>query len=1030
MISRPFIERPRLATVVNLIITLAGVIGLMNLAVEEYPNLAPPTLYVSTTYTGASADVVEQTVGMPLEDEINGVEDLLYFSSSSTNDGSYRCSVTFKTGTDTDIAMVNLQNAVKRAEASLPSEVTKNGIQVEKRGSDNLGMIAFMTDGSTYDAAGLVNYVNNNLKDTLARVDGVSSVELMSKRGYAMRIWLDPQRLVGLGMSAEDVRNAVESQNRSGAAGSLGTEGASSSTYFKLNVSGRLTSAEEFGAIVVRSDPESGHQVLLRDVARVELGAESYASGEEFNGQPSVGLGLYRASDANALATMSRVKTELARLQPSLPSGVSYAFGYDPTDFIMASMKEIMLTLGSALVLVIVVTWLFLGSWRATLVPAIAIPISLAGSFGLFWLLGLSINTLTMFGLILVIGSLVDDAIVVVENTERLINDGKAPKVAAIESMHEITGPVIATTLVTLACYAPLIFYGGMVGEIYRQFAISMCVALMMSTVVALTLSPALCAVFLRPMNQTSKHGLLRWSDERLNHLRSIYVAGVSRLLKHTSVSVVVFVLVMCGIGFCYKHLSSIFLPSEDRGAIMVDVSLAQGATQNRTQTAMETIRERIQQISGIESTMFMVGQSMMAGSGENAAMGFISLLPWDQRTDAETHANSIMTAINTKTHDIPAAQVMTFMPPSIMGLGSTGGVTLSFCSTKGDAPIALSEKANKWASKLSESPYVRSVTTNQVSTTAQLKFTIDREKASMLGVSVESIHTVLQNALASYYINDFTLNNNNFEVIMQAAPTFREGIENLEDIFVENSVGNYIPLTNLGTLSMEVAPKERTRFNKMASVDINIQLAEDATSADVFRLVEQTPVPDGYVIEWTNMSRQEKENEGGIVLFTGLALLFAYLFLVALYESWLMPISVMMTVAFALLGGLFGLFLFNRPLDIYAQLGLVMLIGLAAKSAILMVEFSKKRLDEGLDHTKATLLGAQLRFRAVMMTAWSFILGVFPMVIASGAGAASRQSIGITTFVGMIVASVIGIFFTPVFFALVEKMRLIFNKP
>lgn len=1026
MFSKFFILRPRFAAVVNIIIALAGLLGFMNLPVEEYPNITPPTLFVFADYTGASADVVQQTVGMPIEDEINGVEDLLYFSSTTSNDGSYNCSVTFKTGTDTDIALVNLQNAVKRAEAQLPGEVTRTGIRVEKRGEDNLGMIAFTTDGTKLSHSDLVDYVNDTLKDALARVEGVSSSSLMTDQWAAMRIWLDPVRMAGLGLSAEDVRSAVEAQNLAGAAGSVGSEGASPWLYYKLNVTGRLKTADEFGAIVVRTDPAMGRQVLLRDVARVELGTESYAGKVLHNGRETVGLSLYRAPEANALATMNRVKAELERWKPRFPEGVSYVFGYDPTQFIEVSMEEMGTTLIAALAIVIAVTWLFLGDWRATLVPASAIPVSLLGTFAVLELLGFSINTLTMFGLILVIGSLVDDAIVVVENTQRLVDEGMPRREAALESMREITGAVVATTLVTVACYAPLLFYSGMTGEIYKQFAASMCIALSISAVVALTLSPALCGLILRahPAARADgrSSGLVGIAAATLANLKAIYLRVVGVMLRHAGLSLAAFALVCAGIWALYSSLPASFLPAEDKGVIFVNMELAPGASKNRTEAVMTEMRGYIADIPGVRGTMTVAGRSLMSGSGENVAMCVADLAPWDERTTPDKSLSSIMTQIRAKTSGMAAAEVIPFTPPAMMGLGAMGGLSFELCSTSGTSAEELAQTARSLSQELSASPAVRSAMTSFRADTVQLRFTLDRAKAQMLGVSAKDAYAALQNALASYYINDFTMGNNNYEVIMQAEPGQRANPRDIERIDVVNSAGNRVPLSALGTVTYEVGARELSRFNKMSAASMNVQTAPGAGEGEVFSLVQNLKLPEGYTIEWTGLARQQVENQGRIVLFAGLALLFAYLFLVAQYESWMMPVSVMLTVVFAFAGGLAGLKLWGLDLSIYAQLGLVMLIGLSAKSAILMVEFSKMKREGDMSPDEAATAGAGQRFRAVMMTAWSFIFGVLPMVFATGAGSAARVAIGVTTFCGMLVATVVGILFTPVFFSVIEK--------
>ena len=947
---------------------------------------------------------------MPIEDEINGVDDLLYFSSTSDNSGSYSCQVTFQSGTDTDIALVNLQNAVKRAEVKLPSDVTKNGISVQKRGGDILAMFAFLTDGRKMNLMELNNYVDSNIKDVVSRIDGVSSAEVMSSQEYSMRIWLNPLRMSGLGISTSDITTAVESQNLQAAAGSIGTEHSNRYVNYKLNVKGRLTTAEEFGDIIIRHDTD-GSIVRLKDVARVEIGSSSYEGTSLFNGKESVGLGVYRAPDANALSTVNQVKEELAKWEKLLPEGVTCSVAYDPTEFIQVSMKEIVTTLVSALLLVVLITWLFLQDWRATLVPSIAIPVALLGTFPFLYALDYSINVLTMFGLILVVGSLCDDAIVVVENCQALMErEGLSPKEAAFKCMSQITGAIIATTLVTVACYAPLAFYGGMVGNIYMQFAVSMCIALCLSTVVAMTLSPALCAVLLRrPDGHVPV--IFRPFNRVLDGSRKLYSFFVGFLVRRALLTLLLFAGVCAAIWLLNGRIDSSFLPQEDKGI-------------TRTDAVLDEFLKKIADIKGIRSTMIISGKSMISGTGENVARVIIRLDPWDQRKTPDLQLDSILSQIQQKTEDIADARITSFTPPAIMGLGSTGGANFHLCGIGDIDPGELSEIAKKFAMNLAESSETRYATTSYNADTPQLFLDINREKAETLGVATGTIFSTLQSKLASLYINDFTFLGQNYEVKMQSTADNRATLDNVREIQVPNDDGEMVPLSSLGTLRYMVGPSQITRYNKMTSAELNAQSAPGISSQRLFELVEGTELPSNYHVEWTGLSYQEKQNHGQIIYLMLLALLFAYLFLVAQYESWTIPVPVMFAVTFALLGALLGLLLTGETMSIYAQLGMVMLIGLAAKNAILMVEFSKQERESGRSVFEAAMNGANLRYRAVLMTAWSFLFGVFPLVIATGAGSGSRRAIGITTFSGMVVATLVGIIFTPALYAAFQRIR------
>ncbi|MBR0457850.1 MAG: efflux RND transporter permease subunit [Victivallales bacterium] len=1023
MFSRIFIERPRLAVVCSIILVLTGIISIKKLPVAEYPEIAPPTLFVRATFTGASAQVISENVAIPIEDQINGVDDLLYYSSTSSNNSIYSCRVTFKSGTDTDMALVNLQNAVKRAEPKLPMEVKQLGVTVEKRGNDILAMFAFSSDGTVMDDMQLNTYIDANVKDAVARLDGVSSAEIMSMHEYSMRVWLNPLRMSGMGITAGDIMTAIETQNVNAAAGNIGSENSNRYISYKLNVQGRLRTAAEFGNIIVKTG-EDGAVVRLRDVARVELGSNSYTGDSRYEGGPVVGMAVYRTPEANALATVNLVRKELDAWKARFPQGVSYSVAYDPTEFIEVTMKEIVETLVIALLLVVFITYLFLQDWRATLVPSVAIPVALLATFPLMYAINFSINVLTMFGLILVIGSLCDDAIVVVENCQAHLerDPNMTPKQAALKCMEEITGAILATTLVTIACYMPLAFFGGMVGAIYVQFAVTMCVSLCWSTFVAMTLSPAMCAIILR------KPGKPHWVFKPFNLLmdtsRSIYLFVVKLLVHQAILTALLFGGVAFATWFLFNRVPASFLPEEDKGVIFANFELPPGSSQIRTNAALEQYREAVKDMPGIKTVFEVAGFSFMSGNNENAGMCIIQLEHWDKRKTKDLGIQAMKQKLQAIGNQMPSARVTVFTPPAIMGLGAVGGANFNLCAIGNVTADDLSVTAKKIAAELHARPETLFAASSYNADTPQLFLEIDREKAESLHVPVARIFTTLQTNLASYYINDYTMDSRNYKVQMQATPENRSKLSNISELLIQSSTGEMVPLSSLGNLRFMVGPSAITRFNKMLAAEINAVGAPGVSSNQLIQIIDSLELPPNYHIEWTGMALQEKMNQGQLIKLMGLALIFAYLFLVGQYESWTIPVPVMLSVLFSCLGALLGLYLMDMTLSIYAQLGMVMLIGLTAKNAILMVEFSKTERESGMNVYDAAMAGANLRYRAVLMTAWSFLFGVFPLVVARGAGAGSRVAIGVTTFSGLLLATIVGICFTPALYALFQRLR------
>ncbi len=1094
MFSQFFVDRPKFAFVISILMMLAGLICITQIPVAEYPEVSPPSVQVSMTYSGASSEELAQVIAAPVEEQLIGLENLEYFSSKSNSNGTYSLSLTFAAGANDDMAQVNVTNAISRVESKLPAEVKQTGYQVNKRSSDMLCTITFMGDPTKISDLELTNWVRANVRDRLGRVPGVSESAIMSNRSYAMRIWLKPTRMSALGITPADVSQAIQEQNVQAAAGSVGSQDDDSFATFTITATGRLKTVEEFSSIIVKNG-ENGHITRLRDIATIELGAEANNAYTRFDGKDAVGIRISRTNTANALDTVKLVQAELTALEASFPEGVSWSMSYDPTLAIEATMKEILITLVLALLLVVFVTYVFLQDWRATIIPVVCIPVSLLGAFTVMFVLGYSINVLTMFGLILVIGSLVDDAIVVVENVTRLMHEEHLSAYEATsKGMKQITSAVIATTLVTLAVYVPIAFYGGMVGQIYTQFSVTMCIALSISTFNALTLSPALCALLLREPKKGERKKISAYLFAPFNlfldFCRKIYMGGTGLLVRNAWLTVLIMLLVAGGNYYYFKgipmdviqkitgmdkmseeekkamiaqrmkeaqknvsatanparlliptELRSSFVPTEDKGVLFVMIMLEGTATaKQRTNAVVQEVEKRINKIKGVNHVFASAGFSFVA-SGENVGMCIVILDPWEERAAPELHVKGIQAQINAACASIPEAVVMAQTPPAIQGLGIAGGVSLVLQASGDATPAILGDMVKELSAQLtnykdaSGRKLVQMTRSNYTSDTPQIELEINREKAQSLGIPVKTIFTTLQSLMASSYINDFTLNGFSFKVIMQGSADNRRSADDIMNVLVRSNTGEMVPLSAVCSLSYRMGPPSYERFEQLMSAAITVIPAMGVSSGEVMTLIEQLLAEQNdkeraagrdilWQSSWEALSYQERQNEGKIGSLLVLAVIFAYLFLVAQYESWTTPVPVLLSVSVATLGALMGAQLFGLSFSIYVQLGILMLIGLASKNAVLIVEFAKEEHERGTAIQKAALLGANQRFRAVLMTAISFLCGVFPMVVGTGAGAASRQEIGITTFCGMLLATFWGIFMVPALYSIFARMR------
>ncbi len=1025
MFSRIFIERPRFAMVISIVLTLAGVISIFSLPIALYPEITPPEVVVSASYPGASAEVVAKTIGIPLEEEINGVEDMLYMSSSSEN-SSYSLTVTFKVGVDRDMAQVKVQNRIQQAQSKLPTEVTRQGLTVRSRSSNILGFITVGSPKGTHSTLELADYVQNNIKNNLARVYGVGEVNVYSSR-LSMRVWLDADKITALNLPLSAVTAAIESQNYQPSLGSVGAmpgDGHQQMVY-TLQTLGRINEVEDFKNIIVRT-AEQGGLLRLKDIARVEIGEENYHATSKFNNAPNVAIAINQLAGANALEAMAAVKAEIEKLSQNFPEDMTYMIGYDSTEYIEASIEEVVFTLILTFALVVLVCYIFLQDWRSTLVPTLTIPVSIFATFAVMLALGYSINMLTLFGLVLAIGLVVDDAIVVVERVLYLMETEKlTPKDATIKAMEQVSSAVIATTLVLLAIFVPVGFMGGITGRIYQQFAVTISTSVFFSSVNALTLSPALCATILRPLKKIT-HGPLFWFNQTLNKTRDTYVAIVAIVARKVSVIALLFGLIVIGVYALLSISQTSFIPNEDQGVIMVNIQLPEGATRERTQKFIDEIYPLMKEEQGVDSVMIVAGVSMIGGSGENVALGFITLRPWNERKGEELYSTNILNRIRAKLANKPQAEVQLFEPPAIMGLGMSGGMDYRLLSTNTDNPQQIEAALQNMLLQVNQSPEVSYAYTTYTAKTPNIYLDIDRQKAEAMGVAIGDIFAVLQNYLGSSYINDVNFGTQVNKVMIQADWKFRKDIDSIGNLHVQNKNGEMVPLGSVVKLRKVLSPRVVTRYNQYPSASITAVQNNSVSTGEAMASLEQLSkgLPRGFTYDWSGISYQEKASGGQIGYLLALAITFGYLFLVAQYESWLTPLPVLTSVSVAMLGALAGLFITGLPLSIYAQLGLILLVGLASKNAILIVEFSKEEQERGTSIVRSALVGTKERFRAVLMTAFTFILGVLPMIVATGAGASSRIAIGVPVFYGMLLGTFVGLLVIPLLYVLFQTLK------
>lgn len=1021
-----FIDRPIFSIVISIVIVIVGVLGLFLLPIDQYPQIVPPVVKVSASYPGASAQTVTQAVATPIEQELNGTPGMLYMESTNSNSGSFSATITFDISTDPDLAAVEIQNRVKQAEARLPAEVVQNGISVEKQASSRLMTVTLRSNDPKFDEIYLSNYAALNVLDMLRRVKGVGSVSNVGSRYYAMQIWVQPDRLANLGLTVDDLQKALKDQNRESAAGVLGQQPISDiDITTPIIAQGRLSSVGEFEDIVIRANPD-GSLIRLRDVARISLEAQSYNTESGINGGNAAVLNINMLPGANAMEVAESVKKEMEEISRNFPEGITYEIPFDMTSYISQSINEVYHTLFEALILVILVVFLSLQNWRATLIPVIAVPISLIGTFGIMLAFGFSLNMMTLLGLILAIGIVVDDAIVVVENVERIMNEEHlSPYEATKKAMQGLGSAIIATSLVLCAVFVPVSFLTGITGQLYRQFTITIAVSVLISTLVALTLSPAMCALLLKPDSGKKKNKLFRYINLWLARGNRLYEKLIRKGLKHARRVVAAFGISLIAIWVLNEIVPQSFMPQEDQGYFTVELELPEGATLERTRHITERAMNYLMSREDVEYVLNVTGSSPRVGTNQSRSQLTVILKPWEDRKSS--NLRDIMEEIREELKKYPESKIYLSTPPVIPGLGSSGGFEMVL-EARSDASYADLQRAADtllyYASQRKEISGLSSSIQNDI---PQLYFDVDRDKAQMLGVKIADIFSTLKTFTGSIYVNDFNMFNRIYRVYIQAEAPYRAHKDNLGLFFVKGSNNAMIPITALGTTSYTTGPGTIRRFNMFTSTTISGEAAPGYSSGQAMAILEEIAskhLPKNIGIEWSGLSYQEKHVSGQTAYILALALLFVFLFLAAQYESWSIPIAVILSLPIAGVGAYLGNWICGLENNIYFQIGLVMLVGLVAKNAILIVEFAKDEVEKGNNAVDAVIKAAHLRFRPIVMTSLAFILGMLPLVFASGPGSASRQGIGTGVFFGMIVAITVGIIFVPLLFVWVYKLK------